>query len=218
MRRTGMTGVWKSHSFSRFFSFPELFFLLCAAVLPPFFHACSPERGGKTENPEPESFIRKTYPNLVLEVVSPRAEYYAGEEDQSITFRLQNQDLKPVRIHDWKMNETDNLILYRAFLEEGASAESLPDSAWVQVWPVVRAGEEGASREKGQSSALHALQQRRTPLLLNPDTATLITIPMTFLKDVKLSHPGERLRFALRGELNLNTLEQKSGIFEITVK
>ena len=156
---------------------------------------CSSENGKKSEA-QKEVFVPKNF-NLKLEVISPRREYYAGELEQEITFRLKNDDLAQADIPDWSAKETDNISLYYMFGEADANT---PKSAWKQVWPL-----------PGATPAYCS------PLILNPGNSALIQMPLDFLKEVK-PEPGKTQKITLRAELNLKSIVPKNTTCEITLK
>ncbi len=182
----------------------KIFTALSAAVLMTLLaSSCSSEQDSKKEK-QVISAVRfpklKDY-SLELSFVTPRREYYAGEENVKITFSLKNTGLKPIILREWYMLESANVNLYYApgTLEQTAS---LPEDQWKQ------------------SPTYDAKRKRinqRSPLILDPEkNRALVAVPLVFLKDLK--DAGRHVTYTVRGKLNLQSVDVESSPFEIIVK
>ena len=177
-----------------------LLFLTAAALL---LVSCSPEQEQK-KSKATVSAVRfpklKDY-SLELAVISPRKEYYAGDENVTVTFSLKNTGLTPVSLNEWYMFESANINVYYA---PGTIAQtvSLPDNQWKQ----------SPTYDKNKKRI-----NMRSPLVLNPGTnQALVVVPLAFLKEIK--DGGKRVPYTIRGELNLQSVDVKSAPFEIIIK
>ena len=178
-----------------------LVLLICALGI--FAVSCSSEQD---RNRNKRTIAATRFPKLKdytleLSVVSPRTEYYAGEENVTITFSLKNAGLKPVTLDEWHMIENANLNIYYApgGLKQTAN---LPQDQWKQ-----------SPTYDPKAKGLPV----RSPLVLNPGTnQALIVVPLAFLKDLR--DAGRHVAYTIRGRLNLQSVDVESRPFEITVK
>ena len=176
--------------------------VLLAAVL---LAACSAEPAPSREFDETK-FFQKITANMVLEHGHLRYDYTLGTPNQVMTFLLRNQDVTPVSVNEWLMNEADNIRLYYAFCEPGKSGD-LPESAWRLAWPDQE--NEDASARKSRS--------RRSALVLQPNNSAVLDVPLTFLEHARPPRRKASYTIALYAQIALNTLQTKSEVFEITV-
>lgn len=177
-----------------------LLFMLAAAFLAV---SCSSEQD-RNRNKRTISATRfpklKDYA-LELSVVSPRTEYYAGEENVTITFSLKNAGMTPVTLDEWHMVENANLNIYYAPGDRKRTA-GLPPDQWKQ-----------SPTCDPKARGLHI----RSPLVLNPGTnQALIVVPLAFLKNLR--DTGRHEPYTIKGRLNLQSVDVESRPFEITVK
>ncbi len=157
---------------------------------------CSPEpKAKKASAPE---FRPLKDCKLLLEVVSPRAEYYRGEEGATITFRLRNVDMKRICIPEWMAKEEDNVRLLYARCDKGL--EHVAKEDWRLCAPELKE------------------PVPRIPLDLNPNNAALVGARMKFLKLPGVADGKGRSAYAVIGELNLKSVPLRSEPFVITVK
>ena len=89
----------------------KIFMALFAAVLTVLTVSCSSEQDPKKEKHVVSAarFPKLKDYSLELSVVTPRKEYYAGEENVKITFSLKNVGLTPVTLDEWYMFESANI-------------------------------------------------------------------------------------------------------------
>ena len=153
-----------------------------------------------------QKFEKKNNATLKLERGAVRLDYVAGKSGQSILFLLRNTGLAAVNIDEWYMNEPDNIRLYYAVCEKGKSAQ-LKDSDFICVWPDSGKTVKGKKKSAG----------RRMPLCLNPNNTTLISTPMEFLRTFPLN--GKPIvTIAVKAELNLQSVDVKSPVYEIDIR
>ena len=175
-----------------------LFLFLACAVL---FAGCSSEpRVRRTvEKKSGDGFQKLKDYSLLLSLVSPRREFYAGEENVTVTFSLKNTGLTPVTIQEWHMLEAANINLYY----RPCSSEKPSDVPW-KLSPTYDAG----------SKRLHL----RSPLTLNPGTnQALIVVPVAFLKELR-DDSGKKQTYSVYAELNLKSVSVKSLPADIYIK
>ena len=181
----------------------KIFMALFAAALTVLAVSCSSEQDPKKEKRVVSAarFSKLKDYIIVLSVVTPHKEYYAGEENVKITFSLKNVGLTPVTLDEWYMFESANINVYYA---PGTLAQtaSLPEEQWKQS-PTY-------DRKRKRINL-------RSPLVLNPGTNhALVVVPLTFLKDLR--DAGRHVPYTIKGKLNLQSVDVESVPFEITVK
>ncbi len=175
-----------------------LFLFLACAIL---FAGCSSEpRVRRTvEKKSGDGFQKLKDYSLLLSLVSPRREFYAGEENVTVTFSLKNTGLTPVTIQEWHMIEAANINLYY----RPGSSEKSSDAPW-KLSPTYDAA----------SKRLHL----RSPLTLNPGTnQALIVAPVAFLKELR-DDSGKKQTYSIYAELNLKSVSVKSLPTDIYIK
>ncbi len=175
-----------------------LFVFLACAVL---FAGCSSEpRVRRTVDKKGgDSFQKLKDYSLSLSLISPRREFYAGEENVTATFSLKNTGLTPVTIQEWHMIEAANIRLYF----RPGSSEKPSDAPW-KLSPTYDPG----------SKRLHL----RSPLTLNPGTnQALVVVPVAFLKELR-NDGGKKQTFSVYAELNLKSVSVKSLPADIYIK
>lgn len=175
-----------------------LFLFLACAVL---FAGCSSEpRVRRTvEKKSGDGFQKLKDYSLLLSLVSPRREFYAGEENVTVTFSLKNTGLTPVTIQEWHMLEAANINLYY----RPCSSEKPSDVPW-KLSPTYDTA----------SKRLHL----RSPLTLNPGTnQALIVVPVSFLKELR-DDSGKKQTYSVYAELNLKSVSVKSLPADIYIK
>ena len=174
---------------------------LAAALLA----ACSAESAPTREYDETK-FFQKVTANMALEHGYLRHDYALGTPGQVMTFLLRNQDVTPVSVNEWLMDESDNICLYYAFCEPGKS-EAIKDDAWQLAWPDLESGD--LRRQKSHP--------RRSALVLQPGNSAVIDVPLTFLEHARPPKRQASYTIALYAQISLNTLQTRSEVFEITV-
>ena len=130
--------------------------------------------------------------------------YEAGTPGQKMQFKLSNAMLdRPVSIEEWFARDDENIKIFVAPCEKGASA-SVRKEDWKQIHPYIV--------KKGQKNRKH----NKSPVTLNPNNAVLLEVDLKFLENYKLgSKPSQNL--AVRAELDLLTVEAAADIFEIEI-
>lgn len=184
---------------------------LFAAAAAVVLGACSAEKD-QQQSIDPNLYFQKVTTKMSLEHGLVHQYYTLGAPNQpAMRFQLRNQDVSPASVNEWYMNETDNIRLYYAFCEPGKSGE-IPEDAWQLAWPDVQPGE-----KIGQPA-----HPRRSGLILQPNNAAVIDVPLTFLEHAKLPDAlkgkgRDRYTIALCAQIALSSLQTKSDVFEITV-
>lgn len=136
--------------------------------------------------------------HVVLELVSPRREFYAGE-DVELTFRLKNVGEKGLVLYEWMAEESNNLNIY--FTIHKKSMKYLKLDEW---------NSDVFTPDK---------HTRRLPLSIRRGNSILIKKKIGFIKKInpgKLPEGG--VEFLILGELNLKSLKAKSQVVSIKVK
>ena len=158
----------------------------------------APKRGSFRRNPQ--VFHKLTDYSLQLSLLSPKREFYAGDEQAVLTFSLKNTGVRPVTIFEWHTYEAANINLY---YREGRADQKVPAKEWKLS--------ESYDPDKVNLQA-------RSPLTLNPgNNQALIQIPATFLKTLKARGKG-KTPYVLRAVLNLHSVTVESEPTEIYVK
>lgn len=133
---------------------------------------------------------------VTLSPMTSRRSFYAGE-DARMVFQLRNVGTKRLIVYEWRLKEAENLRVYYAPYHSGL--KELPKSEWKCLKP-------------------EAWGDRST-LTLTPKTAALIEVPLPFIKEMDPGElPPKGKRFVMFAELNLESINARSGNFLITVK
>lgn len=155
--------------------------------------------------PQPEKQkkinVTKFFPKIqqhgmILKVISTRSSFRMSDYRKTVKFQFANEGLSRTLISEWKIVEGDNLKIQYAECPEEGGADSLPESAWK---------DSPRSDLKGDCP--------RYPLELDPRSSVIITLPLSFLKELK--KPG---RYAIRGVMDLQSLDVKSAPFELIIR
>jgi hypothetical protein len=119
------------------------------------------------------------------------------DENAEIKLRLRNVGTKKVKIDEWYLNITNNLILYyRPFDLE---VKHFDPETWTKVAP------------KTEANA------RRFELELMPKNSVLLAKKLDFLEDLQLKE-GETKSFLVVAVLNLHSVNVRSNMFSIKVE
>jgi hypothetical protein len=119
------------------------------------------------------------------------------DDKATVKLRLRNLDNKKVRINEWYIKTENNIILYyRPF---DWNVKKFVAKNWEKVTPSIK--------DKGL----------RFELELMPKNSVLIAKNLDFLKDINLKK-GEKKRFLMVAELNLNSIKLRSSMFSVEVK
>lgn len=119
------------------------------------------------------------------------------DKKETLKLRLSNFASKKVRIDEWYMKTSDNIILYyRPF---NLRVKKFIAKNWTKVNPEIK------------NKAL------RFELVLMPKNSVIIIKQLDFLKDIKLKK-GETRKFLMLAELNLKSVRVRSSMFSIEVK
>jgi len=167
--------------------------LVCGLFLLSGCSSDSKKRGTKlkAENKYP----KLTNYKLKLDIISTRANYNRKTPDAVVRFSLKNIGANNLSIYEWKMHEQENIRVLYAECEKGKAAK-VPEENW-----------------KESPRRMLKINVPRYPLELGPNNSVLVDVPLLFLK--KLEKSG---RFAIRGELDLDSVSVKSTPIEIFVK
>ncbi|MGE4565531.1 MAG: hypothetical protein AB7F32_11720 [Victivallaceae bacterium] len=132
---------------------------------------------------------KKDFPVLEdcqLEFVSVGPLNFKTGEAVKLSFALRNKGLKPVRIPEWRMNETDNIRIYcQNWLPN--SGDKPDPNLWVRIDDEVKQPE------------------LRYTLELMPDNQAIVTRKLDFADSLVISTGAER-RYFIRAELNLKSV------------
>ena len=175
---------------SRFFAIAVLLFS-CAV-----FCACSSEdkkRG--QENPEQKYPKLRNY-TLDLSIISTRGNYRRSDVNPILRFSVRNAGANQLSIHEWKMHEQENIRVLYAECPEPGQATRIPEDRW-----------------KESERNLLKTNVPRYPLELAPNNGVLVDVPLNFIR--KTERAG---RYAIRGELDLDSVSARSAPIEIVVK
>ena len=133
---------------------------------------------------------------LVLYPVGNNESITLGK-NATVKLRLRNFAGKKIRIDEWYMKTSDNVVLYyRPF---DLRVKKFIAENWTKVSPKI------------ENNAL------RFELVLMPKNSVLVTKKLDFLKDIKLKK-GETKKFLMLAELNLHSVKVRSSMFSIEVK
>jgi len=119
------------------------------------------------------------------------------DKGASISLCLKNFARKQIRIDEWYMKTSHNVILY--YHPFDLRVKKFVPEKWTKVSPDIK-------KEK-----------LRFELILMPKTSVLVTRKLDFLKDLKLKK-GESRKFLMLAELNLKSVDVRSSMFSIEVK
>lgn len=129
-----------------------------------------------------------------LEKMSSTIEFEAGT-DPKITFRLINLSFKKLKIREWMMKESDNIILYYTPKLKNSSKPPALDK-WLILKP-----------EIGEKS-------KRMPLELKHRNTVLISKNLSFIKKLNNKQNSD---FYIMAQLNLKSFPLKSRVLQIRV-
>jgi hypothetical protein len=129
-----------------------------------------------------------------LEKVSSTIEFDAGS-DPEITFRLINLSFKKLKIREWMMKESDNIILYYTPKLKNMSKPPALDK-WMILKPEI------------------SKKTKRMPLELKHRNSVLISTHLSFIKNLNNKKNSD---FYIMAKLNLKSLPLKSRVLQIRV-
>ena len=169
--------------------------MVCCAVL--FICSCSTQQRQRTNIPEEQIHYPKIKGySISLTPVTPRREFYAGEE-VNIIFQLRNTGTKKLVIYEWRAKENENVRIY--YTPYKKNIKRLPKRQWLSIKP--------------ETWGPHAT------LVLNPRNAVLVSKKLPFIKNISsASLPKTGRNFYLFAELNLKSISARSEVMLITVK
>lgn len=167
-------------------------------------NACKQESSQNSIQFDETKYFKKIESKMELTHSQLRGDYTLGKKGQTLRFLLKNIDVSPVTVNEWFMNETSNINLFYAFCEHG-KANEIKDSNWKQAWPL-------SDASLGNKNA-----KRRMPLVLQPNNAAMLEVPLEFLETLKPPQKKARYYLAMYAQISLNTLQTKSEIFEMPV-
>lgn len=167
-------------------------------ILPIFFTGCPKKQ---QEEEQKKIKVNKSFPKIqqhgmILKVISTRSSYRLKDFNKTVKFQFANEGLSRVLISEWKTVEQDNLKIQYAPCPREGGADSLPENAWKDA---------PRATLKGDCP--------RYPLELDPKSSVIITLPLSFIKDLK--KPG---RYAIRGVMDLESMDVKSAPFELIIR
>ncbi|MBE6406678.1 MAG: hypothetical protein E7040_11765 [Lentisphaerae bacterium] len=170
-------------------------FLLCALLC-----GC-PGENSEEEMQQPVIPVNKTFTKIqehgmILKIITTLSSYKMSDYKRTIKFQFENDGLSRVMIAEWRTVEQDNLIVQYAECPEEGGADKLPESAW-----------KNAPRQAPPENA------PRYPLELDPRSSVIITVPLSFIKELK--KPG---RYAVRGVMDLKSMDVKSAPLELIIR
>lgn len=166
--------------------------LIVAACM---FSACSSDDKKSSRNKE-NKYPKLTNYTLKLEIISTRGSYRCREANPVVRFSLKNAGANQLSIHEWKMHEQENIRVLYAECPDAGQATKIPEDQW---------------RESERN--LLKTNVPRYPLELAPNNSVLVDVPLNFIR--KTGQPG---RYAIRGELDLDSVSVQSTPIEIVVK
>ena len=145
--------------------------------------------------------VNKLFPKIEdhgmeLNIISTLASYRIGDPNPTMKFQFINEGLAVVRIPEWKIVELANLKVQYAECPVEESAEKLPESAWKDSPRTIPSGD-----------------CPRYPLELEPKSSVIISVPLSFIKELK--SPG---RYAVRGVIDLTSMDLKSSPRELIIR
>ncbi len=172
--------------------------LLSAAVLlaaMSLLTACSSDERKSARSKE-NKYPKLTNYTLKLDIISTRGNYRRGEANPVVRFSLKNAGANQLSIHEWKMHEQENIRVLYAECPEAGQATRIPENQW-----------------KESERNLLKTEVPRYPLELAPNNGVLVDVPLNFIRNASRSG-----RYAIRGELDLDSVSAKSAPIEIVVK
>lgn len=172
--------------------------LLFAAVLISavfLFTACSSDERKSSRGKE-NKYPKLTNYTLKLDIISTRGNYRRGEANPVVRFSLKNAGANQLSIHEWKMHEQENIRVLYAECPEAGQSTKIPDSQW-----------------KESERNLLKTNVPRYPLELAPNNGVLVDVPLNFIRKT-----GRAGRYAIKGELDLDSVSAQSAPIEIVVK
>lgn len=175
------------------FRIPGLLFLIICTLL------C----GCGEDSQEKKAAIQgnQTFPEILhhgmeLKIISTLASFRIKDAAPQITFQFINEGLSRVQIAEWKQVERDNIKVQFAECPEEGGAETLPEEAWQDSPRKVFRGD-----------------IPRYPIDLDPKSSVILTMPLSFIRELK--KPG---RYAVRGVMDLTSLDVKSSPIELIIR
>ena len=172
--------------------------LLCGIFL---LNGCSSDKKRGTPLRAENKYPKQTNYKLKLDIISKKASFRVGAKNGKVRFSLRNIGANNLTIPDWKTHEPENIRLYYAECKPGG-ATRVPEDAWKE-----------SPRSMIRNAAGQYIDVPRFCFDLSPNNAVLIDVPLHFLKHLKKGGT-----FALRGELDLDSVTAKSTPIEIIVK
>lgn len=150
---------------------------------------------------QPGIQVTKNFPKIQdhgmeLHVISTLASYRLKDGIPTMKFQFINEGLSRVQIAEWKVVEKDNIKVQYAECPVEGGASKLPENAWKDSPRTISPGD-----------------CPRYPLDLDPKSSVIITIPLSFFNDIR--KPG---RYAVRGVMDLSSMDVKSPPFELIIR
>ena len=173
-------------------------FMVVLFILPILLCGCP----GKPQPEEQKKInVEKSFPKIqehgmILKVITTRSSFRLSDFNKTVRFQFANEGLSRILISEWKSVEVDNIKMQYAECPEEGGADALPESVWKDA---------PRPSQKGDCP--------RYPLELEPKSSVIITLPLSFLKELK--KPG---RYAIRGVMDLKSLDVKSAPFELIIR
>ena len=143
-----------------------------------------------------KQFIKIQDHGMELKIITTLVSYRLTDTKATMKFQFINEGLAQVKIPEWKVVERDNIKVQYAECPEEGGAEKLPESAW-----------KDAPRKVVEGDC------PRYPLELDPKSSVILTMPLSFIKDLK--KPG---RYAVRGVMDLTSMDVKSAPLELIIQ
>ena len=172
--------------------------ILCSIFL---LNGCSSDKRRGTPLRAENKYPKQTNYKLKLDIISTKGSFRLGAVSESVRFSLKNIGANNLTIPDWKMHEPENIRLFFAECQPGGAAR-VPEDAWKE-----------SPRSMIRNSSGQYIDVPRFSFELAPNNAVLIDVPLFFLKHLKKGGT-----YALRGELDLDSVSAKSAPVEIIVK
>lgn len=181
----------------------KLFRLIAASLFLFLFllNGCSSDKRRGTPLRAENKYPKQTNYKLKLDIISTKGSFRIGTSHESVRFSLKNIGANNLTIPDWKMHEPENIRLYYAECQPGGSTR-VPEESWKE-----------SPRSMIRNASGQYIDVPRFCFDLSPNNAVLIDVPLYFLKHLKKGGT-----YALRGELDLDSVSAKSAPVEIIVK